>query len=596
MWKALANVSVLDPTCGSGAFLFAALNILEPIYTACLEAMEGFLDDLKLSQRPHSPQALNDFRKVLNHVGEHASPDYFILKSIIVNNLYGVDIMEEAVEICKLRLFLKLVAQLKSYDQIEPLPDIDFNVRAGNTLVGFASLEEVKRAILGDWIKEQALPDIEERAELADRAFRRFRTMQTDYGMDASDFAEAKLELRERLDALRAELDRYLATGEYSVKEDDEDGYEQWRASHQPFHWFVEYYGIMHNGGFDVIVGNPPYVKYSKVKDYSVSGYETLPSGNLYAFVIERNDTLATTRGRTGMIVPHSAICTDQMRPVQEILVDKGKSTWVSSYDIRPAKLFEGVDQRLAIYVTDENCGSAGGVFSSRYHRWHEVLRSLLLFSVGYVRTDVSAVPHSIPKISFRAEEQFIEKMVTNKILGTFLSKTSVNCVVLYFHNGPRYWIRATNFVPYFWNERDGEQISSHVKSLFLPTETDASATVAALNSSLFYWWFLILSNCRDLSMREMENFPLGLDRMHDGTKAQLGELTTQLMANFHQHKTRKETRYKTTGMVIYDEFNQKPSKPIVDEIDYVLAQHYGFTDEELDFIINYDIKYRMGW
>ena len=60
-WKALANVSVLDPTCGSGAFLFAALNILEPLYSACLEAMEGFLDDLERSQRPHSPQALERF-------------------------------------------------------------------------------------------------------------------------------------------------------------------------------------------------------------------------------------------------------------------------------------------------------------------------------------------------------------------------------------------------------------------------------------------------------------------------------------------------------------------------------------------------------
>ena len=55
--------------------------------------------------------------------------------------------MEAAVEICKLRLFLKLVAQLESYDQIEPLPDIDFNVRAGNTLVGFTSLDAVQRAM-----------------------------------------------------------------------------------------------------------------------------------------------------------------------------------------------------------------------------------------------------------------------------------------------------------------------------------------------------------------------------------------------------------------------------------------------------------------
>lgn len=66
----------------------------------------------------------------------HPNCRYFILKSIIVNNLYGVDIMEEAVEICKLRLFLKLVAQIEQVEDLEPLPDIDFNIRAGNSLSG----------------------------------------------------------------------------------------------------------------------------------------------------------------------------------------------------------------------------------------------------------------------------------------------------------------------------------------------------------------------------------------------------------------------------------------------------------------------------
>ena len=141
------GISVLDPTCGSGAFLFAALNILEPLYTACLEGMRGFLDDAERSERKRSPEHLGDFRRILEEVEKHPSERYFILKSIVLNNLYGVDIMEEAVEICKLRLFLKLVAQLESYDQIEPLPDIDFNVRAGNTLVGFTSLDAVRQAM-----------------------------------------------------------------------------------------------------------------------------------------------------------------------------------------------------------------------------------------------------------------------------------------------------------------------------------------------------------------------------------------------------------------------------------------------------------------
>ena len=141
---------MLDPTCGSGAFLFAALNILEPLYTACLEGMRGFLDDLERTQRVRiTQQAMSDFRDTMIGTGgyRHPSQRYFILKSIVLNNLYGVDIMEEAVEICKLRLFLKLVAQLESYDQIEPLPDIDFNIKAGNTLVGFTSLDAVRRAM-----------------------------------------------------------------------------------------------------------------------------------------------------------------------------------------------------------------------------------------------------------------------------------------------------------------------------------------------------------------------------------------------------------------------------------------------------------------
>jgi hypothetical protein len=88
---------------------------------------------------------LLQFRSVLDRITKHPNRRYFIYKSIIVNNLFGVDIMEEAVEICKLRLFLKLVAQVESVNHIEPLPDIDFNILAGNTLVGFVSFTEFKK-------------------------------------------------------------------------------------------------------------------------------------------------------------------------------------------------------------------------------------------------------------------------------------------------------------------------------------------------------------------------------------------------------------------------------------------------------------------
>src|SRR5215207_7437132 len=142
-WRAIERIRVLHPTCGSGAFLFAALNILQPLAEACLEWMKSFIDELDRSDERPNPERYRDFHKILDDVSHHPNREYFVLKQIVLNNLYGVDIMEEAVEICKLRLFLKLVAQLETYKQIEPLPDIDFNIRAGNTLVGFASLSEV---------------------------------------------------------------------------------------------------------------------------------------------------------------------------------------------------------------------------------------------------------------------------------------------------------------------------------------------------------------------------------------------------------------------------------------------------------------------
>lgn len=73
-------------------------------------------------------------------------------------------------------------------------------------------------------------------------------------------------------------------------------------------------------------------------------------------------------------------------------------------------------------------------------------------------------------------------------------------------------------------------------------------------------------------------------------------KLGEKLSKDYEDNRYKKDTYYKSTGRnVIYYEYYPNFSKSIIDEIDKELAKHYKFTEEELDFIINYDIKYRMG-
>lgn len=589
-YDAIERITVLDPTCGSGAFLFAALTILEPLYEACLDRMRLFVDELDASGDKHSPKKFSDFRATLTHIGKHPTPNYFIYKSIILNNLYGVDIMEEAVEICKLRLFLKLVAQVHSSEDIEPLPDIDFNIKAGNTLVGFATYEDVQKAVTSKLDFDNAMEKIEKKAEEIDLISQMFREQQETLG--GFICKEDKADLLAQLQELEDELNVYLAE-EYSITNSRSEAFSHWLSTHKPFHWFIEFYGIMKQGGFDVIIGNPPYVEYTKVKDeYTLFSYETESCGNLYAFIIERNTILVKKNGWSGMIVPHSSICTDRMEPIQKLFKEKSANTWFSTYGIRPSKLFNGVDQRLGIYIAF-HIEKPIHMHVSRYHRWYEKLRPTLLRQIQYGNLPHLRFINSFPKICSKLESDLFEKII--QFMPLYNSFCNVSTNNIFFHNAPRYWIRAMNSVPFFWNERDGEQLSTQIKTLLFNDCKESSIVTSIINSTLFYWWFIILSDCRHLNMREIEFFPIGLDIMDEENKEMLLLLTDELMKDFESHKTRKECTYKTTGKVIYDEYYPKYSKPIIDEIDRVLASHYGFTDEELDFIINYDIKYRMG-
>ena len=622
MWKSLRAMSVLDPTCGSGAFLFAALEILEPLYEGLLERLRALLADWQSSGEKH-PNWEKEIKAILAAVDRHPNEAYFIHKTIIVHNLYGVDIMEEAVEICKLRLFLKLAAQLEPGQAVEPLPDIDFNVRSGNTLVGYASRDEIRRAFTeaqggrgGDQMAllgiENSLDDfrrIMEQAEDADRAFRRFQDLQDNIGQSAAEFRSAKEALEGILKSLRSQLDRFLA-GQYDQKnlieerghparnsgkggQDARSPLEKWQASHEPFHWFVEFYGIMNSGGFDVIVGNPPYVEYSRSKmSYTVRSNECGTCDNLWAFCLERSLSLLSSKGEISLIVPLSLVSTSRFSPALSLLKRNRLCRLLTlSGDAHPSVLFDGVKMSYTILACSN--GAKEETYVSKLYRWLSLERTVLFQSVQYTE----ARHHQESNLPFKMESslhrQIIDKVCSHKTQIRHLEGRGGEPII--YHRIVRHFIKSFRRTPYFKNERDGEKRSDDYKLISFSDKTSGLTVRAFLMSSCYYLFFVSLSDAYHCSRDLVLSFPISDEPIGNKMLSTLHRKGEALETDLYKNSVRRQIVYKTTGLIEYDEFYPRKSKALADEIDTILASHYGFTPEELDFIINYDIKYRMG-
>lgn len=581
-YKALQNVTILDPTCDSGAFLFAAMNILEPLYEVCIERMQEFNAKNPLWFKAELEEISNKYRSNIQ---------YFIFKSIILRNLYGVDIMVEATEIAKLRLFLKMVAVVevdKRADNLglDPLPDIDFNIRCGNTLVGYATEEELNRDLnfAGDILQSIANEDFKEKVEsemqLVSMAYDTFKYVQLNQGEDMVAFKQAKGELKQRLVSLNAILNRRM----HATTNLD---YEEWLTSHQPFHWLAEFYQIIKgNGGFDVIIGNPPYVVYTKKNSesgkaladiYKLSNYKTLNCNNLYAFVIERSINILSLHKRFGMIVPLSFGAAKNMSSLRSLF--SKECYYVSSYEIRPSKLFDGAkgaEQRLNIFISHYT--DTPSIKTTNVLRWNADQRNLLFKSIHY---EDSFINERIWRISSKIEASIYQKYTTNKSLSYEITSDMKHCIH-YRSAGLRYWII---FVRNGFNTE-----STSNKSKGFASAIKADYYMSALNSNLYWWYYSLNYDMFNQTDANILDFQLSYNE-----KIGINLFAKILEEDLDKNKTLLVTNKKDGDTNVSYAYNKRLSKSIIDKIDKALAEHYGFTEEELDFIINYDIKYRMG-
>lgn len=475
-YHALQKVTILDPTCGSGAFLFAAMNILEPLYEICIDRMQEFNRENPTKFKEELAEITDKYRSNIQ---------YFIFKSIILRNLYGVDIMVEATEIAKLRLFLKMVAVVDVERRAEnlgldPLPDIDFNIRCGNTLVGYATKAQLDNDLnhAEDIMQELANQDfkqvIDEEMHKVAAAYRIFVFQQLRQEEDMMAFKQAKHDLRELLKSLNDKLNHRLYTAS-----SPNIGYDEWLKSHQPFNWLAEFYQIIEgNGGFDVIIGNPPYVNIAQI-NYINNSYN-FSCQDLYGFILRRVQDIVAKDGTQGMIVMHNIAFSRDFQDIRAILTKDNSSTWWSFFSRIPSGLFDGnVRVRNAIYI--KNYMGEPSQYSTRLQRWFSYQRSNLFSIIEYGKVEVF---DSIPMTP-------IFKLVSQIATGKYsIGQALTSHGKFLFFKGVGYnWITLTEKPAYSTNEEGFDISLESVSSISIKAPDAQNAVLLACGKLGFLTW-----------------------------------------------------------------------------------------------------------
>lgn len=278
---------------------------------------------------------------------------------------------------------------------------------------------------------------MEDELEIIAKTYQTFKALQLTQEENAKAYKAAKQQLTERLrtlnDTLNQQLHQATAPG---------IDYVRWLASHQPFHWIAEFYDIIHgNGGFDVIIGNPPYVEYTRKNvSYTICDYETLKCGNLYSFVFERSFSLCSHK--IGLIVQLSSIGTEAMRDLQAYLKNNTRTLFYCCFPERPKQLFEGACIALSIILCHEKskeCGMYGGGIM----RHSDVSRNILFRNISYISLPPDSLlkPYLLyPKFKNNIEVGIVNKFFADKPLSTYISNTQNTNIVSYRTAGGRYW------------------------------------------------------------------------------------------------------------------------------------------------------------
>jgi adenine-specific DNA-methyltransferase len=331
--KLLVEIKICDPAVGSGAFPVGMMN----------EIIKA--------------------RTILSYILKQPKTDYELKRETIENSLYGVDIEPSAVEITKLRFWLSLIVDEEDMNNIKPLPNLENKIMCGNSLI--EEFEGIKLYIDPTEIKKatdrQATLDqsVEKKVKKSEQKLKELRQKQKEF-FDVENRTKKK-QLREEIDKIEWEFIeetlREQGDGENMKKLE-----EYKKNKSKPFFlWKLYFSDVFHrdNPGFDVVLGNPPYVsavKHSKEnaeeREFLRKRYsEVKGSFDLYSIFLLKGLELIRNKGVYSWIIPNKFLVSDYSIEVLKKLKQKGL---YSTIDVSKYNVFHDIGIYPIILLGDD--------------------------------------------------------------------------------------------------------------------------------------------------------------------------------------------------------------------------------------------------
>lgn len=546
--QALFNIKVIDPACGSGAFPMGVLN--------------------------------NIFNRLLNI--EPNLDAYKTKLELIENCIYGVDIQPIAVQISKLRFFISLICEQteKNTDPkqnygVERLPNLETKFVAANTLIG---LNEIQTSLFDtDEIKQI-------KNELAKVRARHF----------AASNADEKKECRKEDELLRNKLVESLQQTYGSVITDNNaQNMARWNPYDQntssPFFDPVWMFGPEIKNGFDIVIGNPPYgaTLSDAEKLYYKENYECtknikgIQKGSLNSFVLfmEKGLGLSGVGGTVNFIVPISITSSDSATAVHKLIMKKCSKIMVSSYAHRPQQIFVSAGQAVSIITYKHDNKPCNCVLSTRmYRKTTDISLNVILDSIRYIDVYPLLSYGKIPKISDEIESSILQKVNSsnNVVISDLIRPEGKR--IYYRTLGGEYWKVITNYTTKSATEKD----------LILDPEI-YNVVGCILSSGLYRWWQQVY--CDGHNRNDVKDFLIPLSKL---TNDKIAEIN-QLYAIYLEDIEKNVIKHQETATIRPQEYKIGKSKHLVDKIDELIGPLYGLTETEIEFIKNYEVKFRLS-